>query len=41
VAFNVPVDGDKIEASYAQGVLTLRVPKAETVKPKQIKVVAK
>ena len=41
VAFNVPVDGDKIEAGYAQGVLTLRVPKAESVKPKQIKVVAK
>ena len=41
VAFNVPVDGDKIEASYAQGVLTLRVPKAESVKPKQIKVGSK
>lgn len=41
VAFNVPVDADKIEASFAQGVLTLRVPKAESVKPKQIKVVAR
>ncbi len=41
VAFNVPVDGDKIEASYEHGILTLRVPKAESVKPKQIKVVAK
>ncbi len=41
VAFNVPVDADKIEAGFEHGVLTLRVPKAESVKPKQIKVVAK
>lgn len=38
VAFNVPVDADNIEATYSNGVLTLRVPRAEAVKPKQIKV---
>jgi len=41
LTFNVPVNADAIEASYEQGVLTLRVPKAEAVRPKQIKVVAK
>lgn len=41
VAFNVPVDADKIEAGFEHGVLTLRIPKAESVKPKQIKVVAR
>lgn len=41
VTFNVPVDAEKIEATYSQGVLTLRVPKAEAVKPKQIKVQVK
>lgn len=39
--FNVPVNADAIEASYEQGVLTLRVPKAEAIKPKQIKIQAK
>ena len=41
MTINVPVDVDNIEATYEQGVLTLRVPKAEAVRPKQIKVVAK
>jgi HSP20 family protein len=41
VTINVPVDADAIEATYEHGVLTLRVPKAEAVRPKQIKVVAK
>ena len=41
LTFNVPVNADAIEATYAHGVLTLRVPKAEAVKPKQIKVQAK
>ena len=41
VTFNVPVNADAIEATFENGVLTLRVPKAESVKPKQIKVVAK
>lgn len=41
LSFNVPVNADAIEATYEHGVLTLRVPKAEAVRPKQIKVVAK
>ncbi|MBE2240966.1 MAG: Hsp20/alpha crystallin family protein [Caldilineaceae bacterium] len=41
VTFNVPVNADAIEATYDNGVLTLRVPKAEEVKPKQIKVQVK
>ncbi len=38
LTFNVPVDGDKIDATFENGVLTLIVPKAESVRPKQIKV---
>ena len=41
LTINVPVNADEIEASHEQGVLTLRVPKAEAIRPKQIKVVAK
>ena len=41
VTFNVPVNADGIEATYSNGVLTLRVPKAEEIKPKQIKVQVK
>ena len=41
VNFNVPVNADAIEATYSNGVLTLRVPKAEEIKPKQIKVQVK
>jgi HSP20 family protein len=37
----VPVNSEEIGAEYSNGVLTLRVPKAEELKPKQIKVVAK
>ena len=42
-AFEMPedIDADKIEASLENGVLTVRVPKAETVKPRAIKVQAK
>src|SRR5689334_12810407 len=35
---NVPVDVDRIEASFDAGVLTLVLPKVEESKPKQIKV---
>jgi HSP20 family protein len=35
---NVPVDVNRIEASFEAGVLTLVLPKAEESKPKQIKV---
>ncbi len=38
ITFNAPVNADAIEATYENGVLSLRVPKAEVVKPKQIKV---
>jgi HSP20 family protein len=36
--FSVPVDADGIEAHFHNGLLTLTVPKAEAVKPKQIKI---
>lgn len=35
------IDADKIQATCDQGVLTLRIPKAEEAKPKQIPVKAK
>lgn len=38
---NVPVETDKAEAHFDNGLLTLTLPKAEAVKPKQIKVKAK
>ncbi len=34
------VDGDKAEASFADGILTLRIPKAEAAKPRRIKIKA-
>jgi HSP20 family protein len=36
--FPVEVDTDKVTADYEHGILTLRVPKAEAVKPKKIAV---
>jgi HSP20 family protein len=36
-----PVDSAKVEASLTNGVLTLRIPKAEEAKPKMIKVINK
>jgi HSP20 family protein len=36
----IPVQADKAEASFKNGVLTLTVPKAEEIKPKVIKVKA-
>jgi HSP20 family protein len=41
LTINTPVNAEGIQAEYSNGVLTLTVPKAEEVKPKQIKVVAK
>ena len=35
------VDADKAEAKIADGVLTLRLPKAESTRPKKIKIAAK
>jgi HSP20 family protein len=34
----MPVQADKVKASYRDGVLEVRLPKADEVKPKQIKV---
>lgn len=36
-----PIVSDKIEASMKDGVLTIRIPKAEEAKPKSIKIIAK
>ena len=38
LSFNVAVNSDAIEATFRHGVLTLDVPKAEEVLPKQIKI---
>lgn len=38
LSFNVPVDVEGIAAHFSNGLLTLTVPKAEAVRPKQIKV---
>lgn len=40
IALPVPIDADKIEATYNDGVLTLNIPKVEEVKPKRINVKA-
>lgn len=41
VSLPTAIDADKVQATYEHGVLTLRVPKAEGVKPKQIPVKVK
>lgn len=38
---NIPVDANKAEARFENGLLTLMIPKAEAVKPKTISVVSK
>ncbi len=35
---NIPVEASRAEATFANGVLTLIIPKAEAVRPRQIKV---
>jgi len=37
---NIPVQADKAEATFEKGVLTLTIPKAEELRPRQIKVKA-
>ena len=41
ISLPTPIDADKVQATYERGVLTLRVPKAEGVKPKQIPIQVK
>ena len=36
-----PLDADKVEAKITDGVLTLRLPKAESARPKTIKIASK
>ena len=38
LSINTPIDHDKVDASFRDGVLTLILPKAEAVKPRQIAV---
>jgi HSP20 family protein len=38
ISLPVPVDANKVEAVYENGVLTLHIPKAEEVKPKHISI---
>jgi HSP20 family protein len=38
VTLPTDIDADKVDAQYADGILTLRLPKAEETKPRQIKV---
>jgi len=38
LTINTPIDHDKVEASFSNGVLTLTLPKAEAVRPRQITV---
>lgn len=40
IRFPTLVNGDSVEASYENGVLSLNVPKAEEVKPKRIEIKA-
>jgi HSP20 family protein len=41
LTINVPVDNDKVEAAFENGVLTITLPKAEAARPKTIKVETK
>lgn len=38
IALPIPVQSDKVKASYRDGVLEIHLPKAEEVKPKEIKI---
>jgi len=36
-----PIESERVEAKIADGILTLRLPKAESAKPKKIKITSK
>ena len=38
LSLNIPVDANKSDATFDNGLLTLVIPKAEAIKPRQIKV---
>ena len=38
VSLPIPVQADKVKATYRDGVLEIRLPKVEEVKPKEIKI---
>lgn len=38
LSLNIPVDAGRAEATFGNGLLTLVIPKAEAIKPRQIKV---
>jgi HSP20 family protein len=40
LTLNVPIQAEKAEAAFKDGVLTLTLPKADKVRPKVIKVVS-
>ncbi len=40
VRFPTPIDAERIQASLANGILTVRVPKSEAAKPRRISVQA-
>lgn len=40
VAIPVKIDAERISANFANGILTIRLPKAEEAKPKQIRIEA-
>ncbi|WP_240550383.1 Hsp20/alpha crystallin family protein [Candidatus Roseilinea sp. NK_OTU-006] len=41
IALPTEVEADKAQATFENGILTLHIPKAEVVKPKQIKIAVK
>ena len=40
-SIEMPIDAEKVEAHFQDGVLTLRLPKQEAVKPRRIEIEAK
>lgn len=40
ITLPTPIDAERVTATYENGVLTVRIPKAEAAKPKQIRITA-